>query len=67
MPIRPIDITELDLLIQGGHGDPHAVLGAHPHEGGVTVRVLRPLASSVEVLHGQEPHPPRPRARAYGR
>ncbi|WP_067440369.1 1,4-alpha-glucan branching protein GlgB [Nocardioides jensenii] len=57
MPIRPIDITELDLLIQGGHGDPHAVLGAHPHEGGVTVRVLRPLASSVEVLHGQERTP----------
>lgn len=57
MPIKPIERTELDLLVQGGHGDPHSVLGAHPHDGSVTVRALRPLASSVEVLHGQERTP----------
>ncbi|MDN5893620.1 MAG: 1,4-alpha-glucan branching protein GlgB [Nocardioides sp.] len=54
MAIRPMDTAELDLLVNGAHGDPHSVLGAHPHEDGVTVRVLRPLAAAVEVLHG--PH-----------
>ena len=44
----------LDLLVEGRHGDPHAVLGAHPHDGRVTVRVLRPLAESVVVVHGGE-------------
>jgi 1,4-alpha-glucan branching enzyme len=47
---KPVDREELDLLLAGGHGDPHSVLGAHPHEGGVTVRVLKPLASSVTVV-----------------
>ncbi len=47
----PIDPQVLDLLVQGRHGDPHAVLGAHPYEGGVTVRVYRPLAESVTVVH----------------
>jgi dihydrodipicolinate reductase len=28
------------------------VLGAHPHEGGVTIRALKPLAESVVVRHG---------------
>ncbi|MDF9715566.1 1,4-alpha-glucan branching protein GlgB [Nocardioides sp. ChNu-99] len=49
---RPVDPAELDLLVDGRHGQPHAVLGPHPHDGGVTVRVLRHLASSVEVVHG---------------
>ncbi|NHC23230.1 1,4-alpha-glucan branching protein GlgB [Nocardioides sp. IC4_145] len=48
--VKPVDRDELDLLLAGGHGDPHSVLGAHPHEGGVTVRVLKPLASSVTVV-----------------
>ncbi|MDN4162806.1 1,4-alpha-glucan branching protein GlgB [Nocardioides abyssi] len=47
---RPVDREQLDLLLAGGHGDPHSVLGAHPHAGGVTVRVLRPLASRVTVV-----------------
>ena len=51
---RSVSHDELDLLVSGGHGDPHAVLGAHPHEGGVTVRVLRPLATSVEIRHGDD-------------
>jgi 1,4-alpha-glucan branching enzyme len=49
---RPVDRHELDLLVNGEHGNPHSVLGAHVHDGGVTVRVLKPLASSVVVRHG---------------
>ncbi|HEX4978178.1 MAG TPA: 1,4-alpha-glucan branching protein GlgB [Nocardioides sp.] len=49
-----VDREILDLLVEGRHGDPHAVLGAHPHDGRVTVRVLRPLAESVVVVHGDE-------------
>lgn len=43
----PVDTGVLDMLARGGHGDPHAVLGAHPYAGGVTVRALRPMAQSV--------------------
>ncbi|HSE70975.1 MAG TPA: 1,4-alpha-glucan branching protein GlgB [Nocardioidaceae bacterium] len=46
-----LDTHILDLLVRGEHGDPHSVLGAHPHDGAVTVRVLRPLAESVTVVH----------------
>jgi len=49
--VRPVEPAELDLLVNGEHGHPHAVLGAHPHAGGVTVRVFKPLAESVSVLH----------------
>jgi 1,4-alpha-glucan branching enzyme len=42
--------SELDALVRREHSDPHAVLGAHPSEDGVTVRVLRPAASAVTVL-----------------
>ena len=52
--IRPLDPDVLDQVVNGSHGDPHAVLGAHPHAGGTTVRVLRPLAESVVVVHGRE-------------
>ncbi|WP_435742139.1 1,4-alpha-glucan branching protein GlgB [Nocardioides sp. SYSU DS0663] len=48
--VKPVPREQLDQLLSGEHGDPHAVLGAHPHEGGVTVRVLKPLASSVTVV-----------------
>jgi 1,4-alpha-glucan branching enzyme len=41
---------EIDRLISGDHHDPHSVLGAHPGRDGVTIRALRPLASSVEVV-----------------
>ncbi len=44
----------LSLLAEGRHGDPHSVLGAHPHEDGVTVRVLKPLADAVTVLVGDQ-------------
>ena len=48
----PLDKAVLGQIIAGEHGDPHAVLGAHQHAGKVTVRVLRPLAESVAVVHG---------------
>ena len=47
----PVPVDLLDQLVLGRHGDPHSILGAHPHDGGVTVRVLRPLATSVVVRH----------------
>ena len=52
--VLPVPREELDLLVRGEHGHPHALLGPHPHEGGVTVRVLKPLASSVAVTWGDE-------------
>ena len=47
----PLDKRILDQIVAGEHGDPHGVLGAHKHAGAVTVRVLRPLADSVIVVH----------------
>ena len=41
---------EIDRLIGGEHHDPHGILGAHPGPDGVTIRALRPLAESVEVV-----------------
>ncbi|MDN4471786.1 1,4-alpha-glucan branching protein GlgB [Demequina zhanjiangensis] len=36
-------------IAQGRHHDPHALLGPHVSESGVTIRTLRPFASSVEI------------------
>ncbi|HEX8977730.1 MAG TPA: 1,4-alpha-glucan branching protein GlgB [Solirubrobacteraceae bacterium] len=41
--------AELDALARREHGQPHAVLGPHPGDGGVVVRVLRPAAAGVSV------------------
>ena len=49
--ILPVDQSILDQIVEGRHGNPHAVLGAHPHDKAVTVRVYRPLAESVAVVH----------------
>ena len=46
-----VPTDELDLIVRGEHGHPHAVLGPHPHDGGVTVRALKPLARRVAVRH----------------
>jgi 1,4-alpha-glucan branching enzyme len=40
---------ELDALARREHGEPHAILGAHPAADGVVVRVLRPAAEAVSV------------------
>ena len=45
----PIARTELDRLLHGVHHNPHELLGPHPHDGGVTVRVLKPLARERRV------------------
>ena len=47
---EPVDRTELQSLVEGTHHDPHAVLGPHPYDGSVTVRVFRPWAERVTVL-----------------
>jgi len=46
----------IDHLVAGDFADPHSVLGPHPHDGAVTVRVLRPLAERVAVVVGEQEH-----------
>ena len=41
MAVRPVTADELELLVHGGHGHPHAVLGPHTGDGSVTVRDLQ--------------------------
>ncbi|QWC84829.1 1,4-alpha-glucan branching protein GlgB [Nocardioidaceae bacterium] len=50
----PVDHGVLEQLVAGEHGDPHAVLGPHPHPDGTgtTLRVLKPLAESVVAVLG---------------
>ena len=50
--VLPVDDKVLDLVVEGRHGNPHGVLGAHVHDGAVTVRAFRPLAESVVVASG---------------
>jgi 1,4-alpha-glucan branching enzyme len=45
-----VSLSEIDRVVAGTHHDPHAVLGAHPVTGGIAVRALRPLATSVTVV-----------------
>ena len=46
----PVHDDTLRAVAWGYHHDPHSVLGGRVHDGVVTIRVLRPLASSVRVL-----------------
>jgi 1,4-alpha-glucan branching enzyme len=46
----PVDRDEAVRLVAGRHAQPHAVLGAHPVDGGWVVRVLRPDAERVTVV-----------------
>ena len=48
--IREVTRETLAAIVEGRHHDPHAILGPHVHDGCVTVRVLRPLATSVELV-----------------
>ncbi|MBO0803540.1 MAG: 1,4-alpha-glucan branching protein GlgB [Nocardiopsaceae bacterium] len=45
-----VSLGEIERIVAGQHHDPHSVLGAHPGPDGLTIRVLRPLASSVTVV-----------------
>jgi 1,4-alpha-glucan branching enzyme len=42
--------AEIDRLVAGEHHDPHSILGAHPGPDGVTVRTLRPGATTVTLV-----------------
>ena len=46
----PIGSADLQRVVEGRHHDPHSILGPHPHDGGITVRTLRPWATSVVVV-----------------
>jgi len=48
---------QLDLLAGGAHHDPHGILGAHPDGDAVTIRALRPNATSVTVVVGEKRTP----------
>ncbi|MHB2022377.1 MAG: 1,4-alpha-glucan branching protein GlgB [Mycobacteriales bacterium] len=50
---KPAAEADLDRLANGHHHEPHAILGAHPYQGGVTIRALRPGADRVDVLAGE--------------
>jgi 1,4-alpha-glucan branching enzyme len=46
-----VSLGEIERLVAGQHHDPHSVLGAHTAPGeGVTIRALRPLATSVTAV-----------------
>ncbi|HEY1511768.1 MAG TPA: 1,4-alpha-glucan branching protein GlgB, partial [Solirubrobacteraceae bacterium] len=49
-PDLTVAAQELDALVRREHGNPHAVLGAHPRNGGVVIRALRPAASSITAV-----------------
>ncbi|MGH3471852.1 MAG: 1,4-alpha-glucan branching protein GlgB [Nocardioidaceae bacterium] len=59
MSATPLAVSkaELSRLVSGTHHSPHDVLGPHPSDGVVTVRVLRPLAKSVTVRTGSTDTP----------
>ena len=49
----PADATpyeQIERIVAGHHHDPHSILGAHVSENGLTVRVLRPFATSVTLV-----------------
>ncbi|HEY2161659.1 MAG TPA: hypothetical protein VGH24_10160 [Solirubrobacteraceae bacterium] len=41
--------NELDSLVRREHSNPHGVLGAHPVDGGVVIRALRPAACAISA------------------
>jgi 1,4-alpha-glucan branching enzyme len=48
---------QFDLLVGGAHHDPHGILGAHLDGDAVTIRALRPNATSVTVVVGDKRMP----------
>jgi 1,4-alpha-glucan branching enzyme len=57
-PEASVSRVELDQLLRGEHHNPHGLLGVHRVEnGGWVVRTLRPEASSVTLVLGDEQYP----------
>ena len=54
MAVQQVTAEELELLVHGGHGHPHAVLGPHVVDDGVVVRIFKPLAKTVRVAYEGE-------------
>ncbi|MDT5024475.1 MAG: 1,4-alpha-glucan branching enzyme, partial [Micromonosporaceae bacterium] len=54
--LRP-DNGDLGRLLSGEHHDPHSVLGAHEYGDHTVIRALRPWASEVVALIGDERFP----------
>ena len=52
LPRVPVSPDVLSAVAHGTSHDPHAVLGAHVGDGGVTIRALRPLAAVRHDDHG---------------
>ncbi|MBA3265606.1 MAG: 1,4-alpha-glucan branching enzyme, partial [Nocardioidaceae bacterium] len=50
----PIAVAELDRLVAGLHSSPHDVLGPHVAGGAVTIRTMRPMATSVNIRVGAD-------------
>jgi 1,4-alpha-glucan branching enzyme len=50
----PVATADLDRLVDGWHHDPHSILGPHPHDGTVTLRVLRPMAEEVVAVFADQ-------------
>jgi 1,4-alpha-glucan branching enzyme len=48
----PVHTDALAALVDGTHSQPHAILGPHADADGVTIRVLRPDATAVDVVVG---------------
>ena len=48
--LHPASTHDLQRIVEGRHHDPHSILGPHPYDGAVTVRVLRPWAEQVTVV-----------------
>lgn len=50
MKALPVDSSVLSAVAHAHHYSPHEVLGAHIYEGAVTIRTVRHLADSVEII-----------------
>jgi 1,4-alpha-glucan branching enzyme len=48
--LMPVGQDEMARLGGGAHYNPHSILGAHPHDGGVTIRTMRPMAEKVVAV-----------------
>ena len=54
VPVEPGLLHEVAI---GRYHEPHAVLGGHVGDGGVTIRTVRHLADSVEIVTATGTHP----------